>query len=266
MAKIINFDESLADKLLPSVTAQCNEIIRLVQCGLLDPEEVGRGLQRIIEGNMPRSVSKSTLWRPVSEYTDKFIEWNRHFEWGLSGEQLDAIMTLPDHAGSLQPTSVSLTFGQGLRFDRQVVQQVIAYEMAKLGKPYVDYLEERAIAYYAGSKPTEGKGARLSVDLLDVGKHWDLESGVAPEKVRAQYRGQRLPGLEVDWLVALNAEMLNTTSSSYDVPPCLIAAGLVVESVSVPFFCQAYYGEAYVDGRWDGYGWGGGSVVAFREC
>lgn len=207
---------------------------------------------------------KSINWTPVSQYADKLRDWNQRFRLGLSEEQISGLV-LPDHAGSHQPTGISLTLGKGLEGNRNVVQQIIEYELSKLGVAFTDYIgkNDRSVKYYRGSEPEKSRKPQLGVALLDIGRFWYPQNGVNVRGVRQQLAGQRLPGLEVDWLMALNAQVF--AAIDYETVPGFLAPGLIVYSDGVPVF-DWYSGEAYVGDIWDHVRRGGRSVVAFREC
>ncbi len=208
---------------------------------------------------------KQINWRPVADYGLKLREWSDRFGLGLTDVQIDELVAaLPDHAGPRQPTSIGVTSGKGLEFDRKVVQPIIKYELAKIGVTYTDYIRQcgLSVKYLPGSEPVHrGRKPQLAPALLDIGTFWDTQNGVVVREARRQYN--RWPGLEVDWLMALNPQVL--AAIDYKDIPGFIAAGLVVDSDDMPSFYRAGR-KAYVIEGWDGIRWYGHSVVAFREC
>ncbi len=207
---------------------------------------------------------KEISWMPVAEYGHKLRDWNDRFRLGLFEEQINELVAkLPDHAGPHKPTGISLTLGKGLKYDREVVQQIIKYELGKLGVAFADYLDGARISYFPGSEPRKSKTPQLGVALLDIGRFWDSENGVVPRQVREQLKGQRLPALEVDWLMALNPQVF--VAINYQTVPGFLAAGLVVGSGGLPYFHRGSDG-AFVRGYWDDDQWHFLSVVVFREC
>lgn len=209
---------------------------------------------------------KDIKWTPVSEYLTKLHSWNERFDLGLPAAQINSLV-LPDHAGPHQPTGISLTLGKGLLHDRAVVQRIIAYEMAMIRHPYTDYIGRNgwSVAYYPGCEPVESREPELAPALLDIGRFWDPKNGVTIPGVRKQLiaGGEPLPTLEVDWLMALNPQVL--AAIDYKVVPGFIAPGLVVGSGGAPGFRRGGDG-AYADVCWDGLAWYDVSVVAFRGC
>lgn len=225
-----------------------------------DLAKVDRSAFRALLAPPPKSIN----WTPVSQYADKLRDWNGRFHLGLTEEQISGLAAqLPDHAGPHQPTGITLTLGEGLKGDRKVIQQIIKYELGKLGVSYRDYLEDAHFSYYSGSEPIKEREPHLAPALLDIGRFWDPQNGVVVRKVREQLAGQPLPGLEVDWLMALNPQVL--IAIDYETVPGFLATGLVVDSVDVPVFHRDDV-EAYVYGGWDGSRWYDFSCVAFREC
>ena len=223
--------------------------------------QVDRSAFRVLFAPPPKSID----WTPVSQYADKLRDWNQRFRLGLSEEQISGLV-LPNHAGPHQPTGISLTLGNGLKGDRKIVQEILKYELSKLGVAFTDYIgkNDRSVKYHQGSEPEKGKKPQLGVALLDLGRFWDPQNGVIVREVRQQLADQRLPGLEVDWLMALNAQVF--ARIDYETMPGLLAPGLVVDpGGSVPVFDRDSEG-AYVLGDRDDYRWRDYSVVAFREC
>lgn len=224
-----------------------------------DPGEARRWVAQLRDPNgvliaeIPRedAPSKFIYWTPVYQYADKLRRWNDRFKLGLTDDQIDGLV-LPDHAGSLQPTGISCTLGKGLQGDRGVIQQIIEYELDLLGIPYEDdSLEERQLSYYPGSEPAQSSTPQLAAALLDIGRFWDRENGVNAYQVREQLRGRPLPGLQVDWLVALNPQILEL--GEHETIPGLIAPGLAVhedgdnsEWGEVTVF-DRYLSKAYVE-------------------
>lgn len=205
---------------------------------------------------------KSIDWTPVTMYEDKLRDWNDRFDLGLSADQIEEFhLRVPDHTGPHQPTGISLTLGRGLKGDREVIQQIIRYELGMPGVAYTDYIRESGLSvkYLAGSEPPKRRTPELDVALLDIGTFWDPRNGVVPNQVRRQRN--RWPGLEVDWLMALNPQVL--AAIDYDTVPGFIATGLVVDSGHVPVFDRDDR-EVYVRSGRGGNGFYGYSLVAFR--
>lgn len=207
-------------------------------------------------------------WTPVDQYANKLWEWQQRFDLGFTAQYIAAILAdLPDHAGPHQPTSVSVTLGKGLMSDREVVQRIIAYEMSLRGHKYTDYVAKNrwAVNYYPGCEPNTSLEPQLAPALLDIGRFWDPKNGVTIAGVRKQLiaAGEPLPTLEVDWLMALNPQVL--AAIDYKVIPGFIAPGLVVDFGHAPGF-RRDDSEAYAHDYWDGHTWSDYSVVAFREC
>lgn len=208
------------------------------------------------------------MWTPTNQYADKLRTWNRLIGLGLTERQIDELV-LPDHIGPLQPTGISFTSGKGIEHDRKILRQIIEYELSKLGVSYVDYNQQdgRQVAYFPGSEPGGSDKPHLATALLDIGRFWDPKNGIVVRRVREQLKGQRLPGLEVDWLMALNPQVF--AAIDYETVPGFVAPGLIVDSTDVPVFGRIVYQDrefvkAIVGGDWCGLAWDGHSVVVFR--
>lgn len=223
-------------------------------------KDVDRAAFRALLAPQPKVIN----WTPVSQYADKLRDWNGRFGLGLTEAEITGLL-LPDHAGPHQPTSISKTFGKGPKGDRAVIQQIIAYEMAKIGCPYTDYIEEHqwSVAYHPGSEPDRFTSSQLAPALLDIGRFWDPDNGVTIPGVRRELVGQWLPSLEVDWLMAFNPQVLAAIDGK--VIPGFIAPGLVVGSADAPGFVRVG-DEACANLYWDDDPWYDYSVVVFREC
>lgn len=202
-------------------------------------------------------------WTPVHQYADKLREWSeqKQLEFSLLDEHI-ANLVVPDHAGPYQPTSIVLEYGIGFAFNLRVVREVLAYELHKLGVPFTDTIGQQA-GRFLDSKPEQRRSPQLNAALLDIGRFWDFQNGVSVREVRERLAGQPLPGLEVYWLMALNAQVFAAIDRT--TVPALLVPGLVVGSGEVPVFDRGL-GEVCVDSCKDGVRWGVGSVVAFREC
>lgn len=198
-------------------------------------------------------------WRPVSEYADKINEWNELRGWGFTKTQITTFAkNLVDHLDPLHPTGISLWLGGDLSFNWEEVMACLRMEVEALGEKFIPYVDGERVSFFPGSEQTSGR--KLTVALLDLQTYWNPTDGVVPNEVRKIEK--RLPGLEVAWLLALNPKVY--VSIDYDTIPGFIAAGLVVDSDSVPFFGHDS-DEAFVFGSWSGRRWYVSSVVRFRE-
>ena len=244
---------------------QLAEVYRVASNGTRDFSDVRRALQAIIEGKFPEIPTNppSGLTR-VSQYAHKLNGWNDQFDLGLTAEGIAHVMSaLPDHDGLLLPTGIKLTLGRGLQHDWEVGMKILAYELDKLGVRFTEYFDASRLSYFAGSEPEHPDGVELDVALLDLQTFWDPRSGIVPREVRKQLKGQPMPGLEVVWFLALNPQVFLAMDGK--TMPYLWAAGLVVDSDSLPYFGRDSDGAFVLDG-WDGLQWHDDSVVAFREC
>lgn len=198
-------------------------------------------------------------WRPVSEYADKIVEWNRLRGWGLTKAQITTFArNLVDHLDPLHPTGISLWLGRDLPYNWEEVMACLKLEVEALGEKFTPYVGAGRVSFFPGSEQTGGR--KLTVALLDLQTYWNPTDGVVSNEVRKIEK--RLPGLEVAWLLALNPQVY--VAIDYETIPGFIAAGVVVSSVHVPLF-ERDSGEAFVYGRWSGIRWGDFSVVRFRE-
>lgn len=223
-------------------------------------------VDRRVLGALLAPPPKQINWRPIAEYGPRLREWNAYFGLGLTEAQIDSL-ELPDHAGPHLPTSINLTLGKGLLNDRQVVQQIIAYEMRQIRRKYTDYIGNNgwSVAYYPGCEPTTiNPEPQLAPALLDIGRFWNPKDGVTIPGVRNELAAasEPMPTLEVDWLMAFNPQVLAAIDGK--TIPGLIAPGLVVDSGHAPGFHRDGV-EAYACVYWDVPRWSGASVVAFRR-
>lgn len=229
--------------------------------GATDLGRVDRDAFRALLAPAPKPVTP-IRWGSAADYAAKLCDWNDRFRFGLRNQQIDELFAvLPDHAGPLQPTGISLTLGKGLRHDWEVVMKVLEYELQKLGVKFTEYFDASRLSYFPGSEPAKAKTPQLEGALLDLQTFWDLQNGVMPREARRQR--SRWPGLEVAWLLALNPEVFLAMNG--ETIPFMWATGLVVDSGRLPYFYRDSDG-AFVRDYWGGCGWGGGSVVAFGEC
>ena len=198
-------------------------------------------------------------WRPVSEYAAKISEWNKLRGWGLTKAQITTFArNLVDHLGPLHPTGISLWLGRDLPYNWEEVMACLEHEVEALGKRFTPYVNAERVSFFPGSEQSGGR--KLTVALLNLATYWDPTDGVIPDEVRKIEK--RLPGLEVAWLLALNPQVY--LAIDYETIPGLIAAGVVVGSVSVPIF-ERDSDEAYVSNSWARRRYRGGAVVFFRE-
>lgn len=198
-------------------------------------------------------------WRSVSEYADKIVEWNKLRGWGLTKTQITTFArTLVDHLDPLRPTGISLWLGRDLPYNWEEVMACLEHEVTALGENFTPYVGAERVSFFPGSEQIGGR--KLTVALLDLATYWNPTDGVVPNEVRKIEK--RLPGLEVAWLLALNPQVY--LAVDYEAIPGLIAAGLVVDSGSVPSFERDSDG-AYVSDYWSDLGWSDCSVVRFRE-
>lgn len=163
-------------------------------------KQVDRVAHRALLAPPPKQID----WTPVVEYADKLRDWNKRFDLGLTEAQIDQLArNLPDHAGPHLPTGIRLTLGRGLENDREVVRQIIAYELDKLGMSFTDELEDVKLLSFLGS---ESKSETLQLDVVLL----RLTEGDVYYKRRwsKSYEDKPLPALEVYWLMALNPQVL----------------------------------------------------------
>jgi len=227
----------------------------LLQMACVDLSKVDRSAFKAVLTPVPASIA----WRPVDEYYYKIIEWNELRGWGFTRPQISRFAaTLVDHLDPLHPTGISLWLGRDLPYNWEEVTACLKHEVEVLGKRFTQCVESDRVSFFPGSEQS-GK-RKLTVALLDLQTYWKPPEGVVPSKVRRIEK--RLPGLEVAWLLALNAPVY--LAIGYVTTPGLIAAGLVVNSGSVPNFARDS-DEAYVDDRWADDRWSDYSVVRFRE-
>lgn len=199
------------------------------------------------------------VWRPVSEYAEKITEWNRLRDWGFTTAQVTTFAgTLVDHLDPLHPTGISLWLGRDLPYNWEEVMACLKYEVEALGEKFTQHVDSRRVSFLPGSEQSGGR--KLAVVLLDLATYWHPTSGEVASEVRTNEA--RLPGLEVAWLLALNAPVY--LAIDYETMPGLIAAGLVIDSGLLPYFSRDS-GEAFVSVLWDDRRWHGYSVVAFME-
>ena len=96
---------------------------------------------------VPQPVS--TDWTPVDQYGAKLRDWNTRFKLGFTKRQIDALVAeLPAHAGSLQPTSITLATGKGLQHDWDVVMQILMHELRQVGVGLGVYIAGSRISCY----------------------------------------------------------------------------------------------------------------------
>jgi len=210
-------------------------------------------------GAMLTPTTAPIAWRPVNEYVVKILRWNTLRNWGLTKPEITAFVnSLVDHLDFLHPTGISLWLGRDLPFNWEEAMACLMLEVVLLGEKFKPYFESTQLSFFPGSE--QSGGPSLGVALLDLQTYWNPTDGEFPDKVRGIEK--RLPGLEVAWLLALNPELY--LAIDYGVIPGLIAAGLVVESDSAPFF-ERGSDEAYVYAYRASYGWDNRSVVRFRE-
>lgn len=198
-------------------------------------------------------------WRPVGEYADKIGEWNKLRGWGLTKTHITTFArTLVDHLDPLHPTGISLWLGRDLPYNWDEAMACLKVEVEKLGEKFVPYVGAKRVSFFPGS---ERIGVRkLTPALLDLATYWSPTDGVVTNEVRKIE--ERLPGLEVAWLLALNPQVY--VAIDYETTPGLMAAGLVVDSGGVPDFGHGSGGAFVIDG-WSVFRWVGSSVVRFRE-
>jgi len=207
------------------------DLLKTLADNAVNLPEIDREAYKLLFTPKPKEIN----WTPVDQYGAKLRDWNDRFGLDLTDWQMNVAHNLPDHAGPHQPTGISLTLGKGLKGDRKIVQQIIKYELDKLGVPFDDELDNDArLSYFPGSEPMRSQTPQLAPALLDIGRFWDPQSGVVVRDVREQLWGQRLPALEVDWLMALNPQVFNAID--HETVPGFLAPGLVVGSDSLPCF------------------------------
>ena len=180
-------------------------------------------------------------WRPVSEYAGKIADWNQLRGWGLTIAQITTFAaTLVDHLGPLHPTGIKMWLGRDLSFNWEEVMACLKLEVEALDETFKPYIESNQLSFFPGSE--QSGELKLTVALLDLQTYWNPTDGVVTSQVRKIEK--RLPGLEVAWLLALNAPVY--LAIDYKTIPGLVAAGLVVDYNGVLFFGHVS-DEAYLD-------------------
>ena len=201
-------------------------------------------------------------WTPVHRYADKLRVWSERPE--LKFKLLDrhiASLVVPDHAGPYQPTSITFESGMGLAYDLMVVTEVLKYELNKLGVQFKDCTAWRVVERASG--PELRRDPQLNAALLDIshfGDDWDRNT---VDEVHDLFTGP-LPGLEVYWLMALNAQVF--AAIDYETIPGLIAPGLIIDSNQAPVFGRGVDDTSIIAVRNNYLWWKGYSIVVFREC
>lgn len=209
------------------------------------------GLSRVDRSAFRAVLNPSIPWRPVGEYADKIAEWNRLRGWGGWGFTKAQITTLDsqlvDHLDPLHPTGISLWLGRDLSYNWEEAMACLKHEVEALGEKFTPQVESNCLSFFPGSEQSGER--KLTVALLDLATYWDRIGGVVLNKARGSE--SRLPGLEVAWLLALNAPVY--LAINFDTIPGLIAAGLVIDSGFVPGFeHDSDEDEAFVYARWAG--------------
>lgn len=207
---------------------------------------------------VPQPVS--TDWTPVDQYGAKLRDWNTRFKLGFTKRQIDALVAeLPAHAGSLQPTSITLATGKGLQHDWDVVMQILMHELRQVGVGLGVYIAGSRISCYPGSGVASNQRC-LEPVLLDLERFWKKQGGVSVQQVRKTLQGQSLPAIEVAWLLAFSPQMY--VAMDGETVPKLWASGLVVDSENAPDFGRSA-DQIFVYARWDGCQWSDYSVPVF---
>lgn len=207
-------------------------------------------------------VPKLTIpWTPVKLFSKLIFARSKKRGWGYTKAETDKLAAeLLDHAGDLQPTSVSVWLGKDLKFNYSEILLWIRDEVEKLGfrfKEYSDYANR--LSFLSGS---EISGKRfLGPCYLELKKFRDKVNGIVFGDVKSQ--SQRWPSLEVLILLALNPQVYILMDG--EKVPYMIAPGLVGGSGRLLGF-DCVSGEAYVNDFWDGGRWYSTVFVSFREC
>lgn len=226
----------------------------LLQMACVDLSRVDRSAFGAVLTPTPAPIA----WRSVNEYADKIVEWNRLRGWGLTKTQISTFAaTLVDHLDPLHPTGISLWLGRDLPYNWEEVTACLKHEVEALGVKFLQYIGSDRVSFFAGSEQS-GK-CKLTVALLDLATYWNPTDGVNSNEVRRAEKW--LPGLEVAWLLALNAPVYLAIGS--ETIPGFIAAGLVFDSDFVPVFerdLDVVVVRGCLDSRWQLR-----SVVRFRK-
>jgi hypothetical protein len=200
-------------------------------------------------------------WCSVGGYADKIAGWNELRRWGFTESQVANLATELagyGHLDSLHPTGVAVWLGHSLAYNWNEAMAVLRMEIEPLGEKFEPYTGAERISFFRGSE--HSGDARLTVALLDLATHWVSGESVVPSEVRQQE--EKLPGLEIAWLLALNPEVYRLID--YSTVPGLVAGGLVVDAAGVPNFGRDT-DEVYVGSGWSSDGLLGTSVARFRE-
>ncbi|MDR0591130.1 MAG: hypothetical protein LBG75_01010 [Candidatus Nomurabacteria bacterium] len=237
---------------------QRNELDKLVVAGDRDPEVIRPHLQAIIDGTALQT--KTIPWSPVCTYVQKIAKRNAERDWGLTDTRLlELAVKLQDHAGPLQPESITLTLGKGLAHDWAEAAAWAKDALAEIGVDFTDYPQKNGASVKLYGDITLPNELKLAPAHLDLKKYWDRENGTSADQVRAI--GQRLTTLEAYWLLCLNPEVWDAID--YETMPGLISPGVVVGDDNVLSFERDSV-EAYVNDNWSVNQWHDYSTVAFR--
>lgn len=207
---------------------------------------------------------RESYWTPVIEYREKLAARSSLRGWGLTEQQLDALVArLPDHAGGLSPTGITLRLGRGIRYDWEEATAWLHDEMTAFGVPFSSTIAAK-MAYFP-RHTVRSSHVEVEPALLDLEAYWDRENGCSPHDVRQER--DRWPGTEVAWLLALNPRATTTQKMGMgEVLPSMWAAGLTTRHGKVPFFHYSQKDEELHVFDTSGHRqWTGATVVAFRE-
>lgn len=198
-------------------------------------------------------------WRPVGEYAERISQWNNMRNWGLSGVQISTLAnSIVDHLDPLHPTGIDLWLGRNLAYNWREAMICLQTEVEAIGEKFVPYIDGDRIKFLSGSE--QAGQPSLGVALLTIDDGSSSEHGVVPDEVRET--GDRFPGLEVAWLLALNPHAYRAIGAK--AVPGLLAPGLTVDTGCVPAFAGDSKGT-YVGGAWSYRRCVGFAAVCFRE-
>lgn len=209
----------------------------------------------------PSAQLPAGLLTPVDQLVARFMARNELRNWGFTDNDAESLrqqLQGHDHAGPLLPLSLSIWLGS---LERTWAEALLwALDTAReVGLTADNYLANVKPEFYKGSE-FRGRKRQLDVVGLDFQTFYDPVNGIAPDRIRPQR--ERWPSLEVLYFLALNPGYLKAMDGNK--LPWLMAPGLVVHGVNVPFFYR--YGRGFfANSSWSYASLALTAVVAFRE-